>query len=77
MREATGLDDLDVVTDDEGNTAARAGRYVSDNVYLGVEAGSKGNSKVTIDLDITDNLKARGSVGSEETGVGVFFEKDY
>lgn len=77
LREATGLDDLDVVTDDKGNTAARAGRYVTDQVYLGVEAGTKGNSKVTIDLDITDNLKARGSVGSEETGVGLFFEKDY
>ena len=77
MREATGLDDLDVVTDEKGNTAAKAGRYISDNVYLGVQAGTEGNSKVTIDLDVTKNLKARGSLGTDDAGVGLFFEKDY
>ena len=77
VREATGLDDLDVVTDEKGNTAAKAGRYISDNVYLGVQAGTEGNSKVTIDLDVTKNLKARGSLGTEDAGVGLFFEKDY
>ncbi|MCB1383851.1 MAG: translocation/assembly module TamB domain-containing protein [Notoacmeibacter sp.] len=77
VREATGLDDLDIVTDQKGSTAAKAGRYVTDNVYLGVQAGSQGNSKVTIDLDVTKNLKARGSLGSEDAGVGLFFEKDY
>ena len=41
LRAATGLDDLDVVTDSEGNAAVRAGRYISDNVYLGVEAGAQ------------------------------------
>ncbi len=77
VREATGLDDLDIVTDDQGNTAARAGRYITDNAYLGVQAGTKGKAKVTIDLDITDNLKARGAVSEDENSLGVFFEKDY
>lgn len=77
VREATGLDDLDVVTDKEGNTAARAGRYISDNAYLGVEAGAKGEGKVTIDLDITGDLKARGALGTEGSSLGVFYEKDY
>lgn len=77
VREATGLDDLDVVTDEEGNTAARAGRYISDNAYLGVEAGSGGSGKVTIDLDITGDLKARGALGTDESTLGIFYEKDY
>ena len=78
LRAATGLDDLDVVTDSEGNAAVRAGRYISDNVYLGVEAGAGGSTKGTINLDVTDNLKARGSVGSDgDTGLGIFYEKDY
>ena len=77
VREATGLDDLDVVTDEEGNTAARAGRYISDNAYLGVEAGSAGSGKVTIDLDITGDLKARGALGTDESSLGIFYEKDY
>ncbi|MDS1135657.1 translocation/assembly module TamB domain-containing protein [Nitratireductor indicus] len=78
LRSAAGLDDLDVVTDSEGNAAVRAGRYIQDNIYLGVEAGAKGTTRGTINLDITDNLKARGSVGSNgDSSLGVFFEKDY
>jgi translocation and assembly module TamB len=78
LRGATGLDDIDVVTDSEGNAAVRAGRYINDNIYLGVEAGSGGTTRGTINLDITDDLKAKGSVGSNgDSSVGIFFEKDY
>ncbi len=76
LRRGTGLDDLDVVQDDEGNSAVRAGKYVKDNVYLGVEAGKE--TEATINLDLTDNVKARGAVNSKgETSIGVFYEKDY
>lgn len=78
LRKSTGLDDLDVVTDSQGNAGVRAGRYIRDNVYLGVEAGAAGKTKGTINLDITPNLKAKGSVGSDgDSGGGLFFEKDY
>lgn len=78
LREAAGLDDLDIVTDQEGNAAVRAGAYIDDNIYLGVEAGAGGNSRVTIDLDITDELRARGAAGADgNTSVGVFYEQDY
>ncbi|EHK56502.1 translocation/assembly module TamB domain-containing protein, partial [Allomesorhizobium alhagi] len=78
LRSATGLDDLDIVTDAEGNAAVRAGRYIQENIYLGVEAGAGGSTRATINLDITDNLKARGSVGTGgDTGAGIFYEKDY
>ncbi|QPC88714.1 translocation/assembly module TamB [Mesorhizobium sp. NBSH29] len=77
LRKATGLDDLDIVTDSEGNAAVRAGRYISENVYLGVEAGAGGSAKGTINLDITEDLKARGAVGTNESSVGIFYEKDY
>jgi translocation and assembly module TamB len=77
IRRGAGLDDLDVVEDDDGNAAVRAGKYVSDNVYLGVEAGQK-NTEATVNLDITDNLTARGGVSSDgETSLGIFLEKDY
>ena len=76
IRAGSGLDDLDVVQDDDGNAAVRAGKYVSDNVYLGVEAGR--NSKATINLDINEDVTARGSVAADgETSLGVFFERDY
>ncbi len=77
LRNATGLDDIDIVTDTEGNAAVRAGRYISDNVYLGVEAGAQGSTKGTINLDITEALKARGAVGTNDSSLGIFYEKDY
>ena len=78
LRNATGLDDLDVVTDSEGNAAVRAGRYIADNIYLGVEAGAGGTTRGSINLDITEELKARGSVGSDgDSSLGIFFERDY
>ncbi|BBE73787.1 translocation/assembly module TamB domain-containing protein [Oharaeibacter diazotrophicus] len=78
LRNAVGLDDLDVVTDSKGNAAVQAGRYISDNVYLGVTAGANGQSNVSVNLDITDNLKARAEVGPQSGGkVGVFYEREY
>ncbi|MEO4000064.1 translocation/assembly module TamB domain-containing protein [Mesorhizobium sp. CAU 1732] len=78
LRSATGLDDLDVITDSEGNAAVRAGRYIQDNIYLGIEAGAGGTTRGTINLDITEGLKARGAVGSDgDTSLGVFYERDY
>jgi translocation and assembly module TamB len=78
LRDATGLDDLDIVTDSDGNTAVRAGRYIQENIYLGVEAGAAGSTRGTINLDITEDLKARGSVGSDgDSSLGLFYERDY
>lgn len=78
LRGATGLDDLDVTSDGMGSTSVKAGRYIRDNIYLGVEAGSDGTTGGTLNLDINKNLKAKGVVGSDaKSGVGVFYEKDY
>lgn len=78
LRQATGLDDIDVVTDADGNAAVKAGAYLQDNVYLSVQAGAQGQSRISIDLDISDTVKARGSTGNDgETSLGIFFEQDY
>lgn len=76
LRDGIGLDDIDIVSDSQGNTAVRVGKYINENVYLGVEAGQE--SEATINLDITDELTAKGSVSSKgNTGIGIFFERDY
>lgn len=78
LRGAAGLDDLDVVTDDDGNVAVQAGAYLQDNIYLGVQAGANGQNKVTINLDVTNDLKVTGAAGQDgNSSVGVFYEKDY
>lgn len=78
LRDGLGLSDLDVITDDEGNPAVRATQYVQENVYVGVEASTAGQARTTINLDVTEDITARGSVGSDgESSLGIFFERDY
>src|SRR5690606_7282862 len=78
LRGAAGLADLDVVTDDAGNVGVQAGTYIQDNVYLGVTAGANGQSKVTVNLDVTDDLTIKGSAGQDgSSSLGVFYEQDY
>lgn len=78
LRNSTGLDDLNIITDSKGNTGISAGRYIQDNIYLGVEAGSGDSTKGTINLDISKHVKAKGALSAEgNSSVGVFYEKDY
>lgn len=78
LRGATGLDDLDVITDESGATAVQAGKYLSQNVYLDVQTGTDGETRAEINFDVTESVTARGSVGSDgNTTIGLFFERDY
>lgn len=78
LREKAGLADLDVVTRDDGSLAVQAGAYLQDNVYLGVEAGADGNSRVTVNLDLTDDITAKASTGTDgKDSIGIFYEADY
>ena len=68
---------VDVTQDEQGNTAVRAGRYISDNVYTDVTV-SDGSSEINLNLDISPNVTARGSVSTTgETSLGIFFQRDY
>lgn len=77
-RQTLGLDDLDVTTDAEGETALRAGRYFTENVYSDISVDSAGRGEVSINLDLTQSITLRGRTDTEgRTAVGVFFERDY
>ena len=74
----TGLDDLDIITTEEGGTAVRAGRYLNENVYLDVQSDTRGESEAAVNLEVNRNVTARASVGSDgNTTFGIFFERDY
>jgi translocation and assembly module TamB len=78
LRRETGLDDLDLVAEDDGQAAVRAGKYLSQNVYADILIGPEGRSEVTLNLDLTPALTARGRAGADgTTGLGLFFERDY
>lgn len=78
LRAKAGLDDLDVVTNEDGSLAVQAGAYLQDNIYLGVQAGADGNSRVTVNLDVTKDIRAKVSTGTDgDSSFGVFYESDY
>lgn len=78
LRRAAGLDNLDIRTLETGETSIAAGKYLDEGFYTEVELASDGKANLSINLDILDDITARGSVGSDgSTSLGVFFEKDY
>ena len=78
LRQGFGLDDLDVQTGADGSATVRAGKYLSENVYTEVEVDDRGESQINLNLDVTDSVTVRGRTGSSgDTGIGVYFEKDY
>ncbi|MEY4983878.1 MAG: hypothetical protein RIR62_2144 [Pseudomonadota bacterium] len=78
LRQGFGLDDLDIRTGDDGSAALTAGKYLSENLYSEVSVGADGQSKINLNLDLTDGITLRGSAQADgETGIGIFFDKDY
>jgi translocation and assembly module TamB len=78
LRQGLGLDDFDIGTDDSGDTQLRAGRYLSENIYTDLTVTSGGKSEVSINLDLTPSVTVKGRASSDgQTGLGVFFERDY
>ena len=78
IRSRFGLDDLDVVTTQDGSIAIQAGKYISENTYADVTANSEGKTEINLNLDLDSNFTVRGSVASDgDTSLGLYFEKDY
>ena len=78
LREDFGLDDLDITTSETGSTGVRLGKYISDNIYTDIEIDSDGTSQINLNLQLSPSLVVKGGAGSDgNTGIGVFFEKDY
>ena len=78
LRGAVGLADLDVTQTEEGDTAVSAGAYLSDDIYTEVTADSAGKQQINLNLDVTRSVTVKGSTSNDgDTGIGVFFERDY
>ena len=79
LRQSLGVDAIDVETDGTGGPSLAVGKYLSDNIYLGVKQGASGDSsRVTVDIDVTKSLKLRGEVGADgESKAGIFFEREF
>ena len=80
LRRAAGLDTLDVQSGETTQeSTARAGKYISDNVYLEVQRGvADGSGKASVRVDLTPQLSVGTSVNEQsQTGVGLQWKYDY
>ena len=78
LRRGFDLDDLDIITDEQGNAGLRAGKYISDNVYTDVTIGAESGPEISLNIDLTPTIKATGKLGTDrDTSLGIYFEKDY
>lgn len=78
LRGAIGLSDLDVTQSDGGGTEVSAGAYISDKVYSEVTADSEGKQRINLNFDLSDSITLKGGAATDgNSGIGVFFERDY
>lgn len=78
IRKGLGVDTLDLNADEDGNAEVGVGTYVAEDLYTDVTVNAKGETELNLNFDINDNLTVRGTVDNEgDTGVGLFFQRDY
>lgn len=77
-RDELGVDTFDIGSDDDGNAQFGAGKYLADGVYTDITVNTDGDTEVNLNLDVSENLTVKGTVDREgDTGIGLFFERDY
>ncbi len=78
LRANLGVDDLDISTDEKGDTRVSAGKYLNDRTYIQLEQGGASGGKASINLDVGRGVKLRGEAGADGSGAaGIFYEREY
>jgi len=79
LRDRLGVDDLDIRTNDRGDTTVAVGKYLNDRTYLTIEKGDRaGSGRAAIDLNIGRGVTLRGEARDDgEARGGIFLEREY
>lgn len=78
LRSNLGVDDLDISTDEKGQSRVSAGKYLNERTYIQLEQGGSSGGKAIINLDVGKGVKLRGEAGADGSGAaGIFYEKEY
>ncbi|NLS06669.1 filamentous hemagglutinin adherence factor [Rhizobium sp. P32RR-XVIII] len=78
LRNQLGVDDLNISTDERGQTSVSVGRYLNERTYFELQQGGRAGAKAIINLDVGRGVKLRGAAGGDGAGeAGVFYEHEY
>jgi translocation and assembly module TamB len=78
LRNTFGLDDLDLTTSEDGQTALTAGRYLTENLYTEIDVEQDGNTSVSLNFDVREGVTVRGRLENDgDSGLGIFIQRDY
>lgn len=79
VRKNLGIDTLDFGGEGAGDASVKAGKYLSDDVYLQVERGvAPGTGKATVEVEVVPNVTVQTEVTEDsQTGFGVQWKYDY
>lgn len=79
LRSVTGLDDIRVDTDAEGQASVGVGKYLTDKVYMEFEKGAgEASGAAKIQVEVTPSINVETQVGQDaQAGGGVFWKWDY
>lgn len=79
IRDALGLDRLEVGADADSNVSVSTGKYVTDDVYVGVVQGAKPEDReVVTEITLTPSISGKTAVDSiGNQSVGVEWKHDY
>ena len=78
-RESFGFDRLELEGDSIETGAVKAGKYINDKVFLGIERGFRpGSGKVSVELELTPNITLETEIGEQQdNSVGMHWKYDY
>lgn len=79
LRNAIGVDTLDIGGDSPEEASAKVGKYVADGVFLELEQGlASGKSTARVEVELTDSISLNTEVDNEsQAGVGLEWSLDY
>ncbi|WP_380248981.1 translocation/assembly module TamB domain-containing protein [Kiloniella antarctica] len=79
-RETLGVDVLSAGTNaDTGDAQVSVGKYINDNIYVGVDQGATaGSTRAKVQIELTPNITLESETGqTADSKVGVFWKWDY
>jgi translocation and assembly module TamB len=79
LRSVTGLDDIRVDNDEEGNASVGVGKYLTDKVYMELEQGAgEASGAASLQIEVTPNIDVETQIGQDaQAGAGVLWRWDY